>query len=242
MKKIVLAIVAVGAIVLVAGHLAGNLNDEIKRKSDVFAREQVVKLVTDQGSCTGVEITAPSGRVYTLTARHCKILIQDDHVAAITEDGQKHFLKVISIDKNSDLMLLQGVDGYEGVHVAKQNHKYEGIHSMTHGHGKPTYRTDGLLLDEEVVQVLMGFIHDADDQAKCLSTPSASAMESPFGTVCVMDLILTTTTAKIVPGSSGGPILDAAGSLVGIASATDSEGMFSYLVRLSDIKDFLKGR
>jgi len=46
------------------------------------------------------------------------------------------------------------------------------------------------------------------------------------------------STARIIPGSSGGPLLNSANELVGIASATDGE--ISSFVALSDIQHFLK--
>ena len=57
--------------------------------------------------------------------------------------------------------------------------------------------------------------------------------------VCVMDVKLNASNVKVVGGNSGGGLIDDSGNLVGIASAGDEES-FSYWVRLSDIRDFLK--
>lgn len=47
------------------------------------------------------------------------------------------------------------------------------------------------------------------------------------------------TDAEVKGGGSGGPLLDSAGELVGIVRASD--GVYSYAVRLEDIKIFLEG-
>lgn len=52
---------------------------------------------------------------------------------------------------------------------------------------------------------------------------------------------LSVTSAWVVMGSSGGMVVNDAGKLVGIMSAKDINGPFSYMINLSDIKAFTAG-
>lgn len=69
------------------------------------------------------------------------------------------------------------------------------------------------------------------------SLPKNEIVESIFGTFCAVRGLETATTAEIVPGSSGGAIVNASGDIIGIASMTD--GHFGYIVRLLDIQIFI---
>jgi S1-C subfamily serine protease len=55
--------------------------------------------------------------------------------------------------------------------------------------------------------------------------------------MCFLKVVEVATTAKVVPGSSGGMVVDDVGDLIGVVSA--SNGDFGFLVRLQDIKNFL---
>lgn len=48
----------------------------------------------------------------------------------------------------------------------------------------------------------------------------------------------TAITGMIVPGCSGGPVMDSHGDLIGVMSASD--GQLGFIVRLKDIQRFLK--
>lgn len=50
------------------------------------------------------------------------------------------------------------------------------------------------------------------------------------------------TTSFILPGSSGGPLLNSSNELIGIATNIDHWGVFGYFVTLEDVKKFLEGR
>lgn len=50
------------------------------------------------------------------------------------------------------------------------------------------------------------------------------------------------TTAPVLPGSSGGPVFDTEGHLVGIIDRYEDDNLFSYEVSLENIKNFLKNR
>lgn len=243
--KRTLFIIATVAIIFTIGYKevkAGRADYEARslslfRASDLFVRNQVVLLESDQGGCTGVQVIGPSGHVYTLTASHCKPLLIGDKMKAITESGITYLVSLIAEDPSSDLLLLSS-DSPTGVFVANEIFQHQKVHTLTHGHRMPTYRTDGELLDVQKVAVVLFDANESNVQ-QCSNMPKLQLVGVPgLGMYCMMETYQMMATAGIIPGSSGGPLLDASGNLVGIASATN--GSFSAFVTLSDIKTFLK--
>lgn len=207
-------------------------------------KNEVVKIYSKLGSCTGVEVRGfLTGNIYTLTAGHCDALfIGDDHdqnvpVYAQTQDGEVIRIYEILEDPKSDLMLLTSA-GNDSMPVAKKVIYGEHIYTLTHGAGFPAYRTDGELLQK--AQVVVGLFPLNSDLADkwCSSMSKYVKTADILGLpVCALDVQENYATAWIVPGSSGGPMIDDDNHLIGIATATG--GQFSAWVTLEDIQRFL---
>lgn len=213
--------------------------------TEKMVRDAVLLLHSENGSCTGVQVKAPSGHIYTLTAAHCRVLLVDNKVQGRDEDGKEYTLTFIEEDKTSDLMLLSAPNG-RFLRVGKEPKIHDHVHTETHGAGMLTYRTDGEILNEIGVDVPVFQILTEEDLRICTTYPKYIlniGLGILFGIppVCVLHTPERVSTARIVPGSSGGPMLNESNELVGIASATDSKD-FSYWVSVHHIKEFLKGR
>lgn len=181
-------------------------------KSDDYIRHQVVRLYSDEGSCSGEFVRAPSGKTYILTAGHCRLLIHEGVIKVRDEDGRESEQPVLDQDSQSDLMLLSAPNNHPGLDLAQESHRFEDVRSFTHGSNLDTFETRGQIVQER----------DIDGVPEVADAPQ------------------TITTAWIVPGSSGGPVVDPSGDLIGVVSV--SAGPFSGLVRLVDIKRFLARR
>lgn len=224
MKKYV-----IGAVALVVG-IIGTVGLTSKSSSDEAVRDNVVQLTNADGSsCSGIKVTAPSGKHYVLTAGHCFGLaypLPDITANPLTEvfstpvmiiqalsiEGKNvEYLKVLAVDVSYDLMLLESGTN-TGVRIADDSYIRENVHTVTHGAGMPLYRTDG-----EIVTVNW-------------------RAGNPFF------FTKTLVTARILPGSSGGPLLNENNELVGICTHGDGTEFFGYFATLTQIKAFLKGR
>jgi S1-C subfamily serine protease len=239
MKKIKVAIALLLAVVLCTAFRTGY--KKYTKATDSYIRDRVVMLTGNDRLCTGIEILTPSGKKAILTAAHCKALLIDDMVVAKAENGDEYVLSFIAIDPAHDLMLLTSLDD-KYITVAESIYPHEKVHSLTHGRGFSTYRTDGELLDERSLTFPIFEITSDEEMNKCPTTPYEKAVLdiNRMKRFCVVKFTLQATTAMIVPGSSGGPILDENGELVGIVKASD--GDFGYMVPLRSIQHFLRNR
>lgn len=212
--------------------------DLYKRSTDSFIRDQVLKLYDDKAACTGVQVIAPSGKFYVLTAGHCSGLVHNNKVLAEDEEGRKLELNFIEEDPTSDLMLLSSPI-QSGVQIASNAGKHDSVHSITHGKGMPSYRTDGELLATDDITFGLFPIMSRSDFLKCRA-PKYKIKFDGLQPICVVESFQTVSNTQIIPGSSGGPLLNSWGSLVGIASTKGD--FFCTFASLADIKSFLQNR
>jgi len=233
-------------ILLVAVLFLPSPQDFRTKTSEQAIKSSVVRLTTadNKGSCTGEQVKAASGAEYILTAGHCAILANEQgSMKVITEDGREVMRRIIAEDANSDLLLLEAAPNTRAMEIAANIHSSEHLRSFTHGQGLDTYKTEGEYVQEQEVEIPL-FIVTSDNEGKC-NMPKLKMKDMPifFGfmvKVCSLVVKTAITTVPIVPGSSGGPIVNDNGDLTGVASASAPDSFISILVRLQDIQNFLK--
>lgn len=209
-------------------------------RNDKQLREYVYNIHAETGMCTGVQVRAPSGKVYLLTASHCRSLLENGSVLAQDESGKDYEVSLVKEDPASDLLLLTS-PSEKGVSIASSIAAHERLHSMTHGGNWPSHRGDGEYLGQEEVLIVDHQIESPLDLPEC--STSKFSIEKAVSTgifYCCLKVYSTVTTVPIQEGSSGGPLLNDSNQLVGIASATSR--YFSDWVLLEDIKTFLKDK
>lgn len=206
-------------------------------QSDAHIKARSVKLEGNGGECSGEQVRSPSGVDYILTAAHCAPLAQAGSIQVTTEGGRVLRRRVIAEDSASDLLLLEGLPNLQGLSIADKDYASQSVRTFTHGNRLDTYETDGVLIQDKKIKVMLGIIASDAQEAYCSSLPKYKIVDLVFFKACVLDVEETVTTALVVPGSSGGMVVDDTGDLVGVVSAS-GEG-FGFLVKLEDIKAFI---
>lgn len=206
--------------------------------SDAHIQARIVRITSDRGMCSGEQVRAPSGQHYILTAGHCDGLKSSDGSYKITtEDGKVLNRKEIAEDPNSDLLLLEGIPGVEGLDIANYSWQGERVRTFTHGRNLDTYRTEGGFIQVSMIDIPVFPAETDSDKERCAKSPKFRFFEE-YG-ICALHVAEQVSTAFIAPGSSGGAVVDSAGELIGVASASDGTG-FYFFVTLPDIKAFLR--
>lgn len=208
--------------------------------SDQYIKNRVVKLSNNGRQCTGEQVRTSSGTDYILTASHCApIADSKGYMTVTTEFGTTLQRRIVAEDPESDLLILEGLPNLKGLEVSSAYSLYRNqkLRAFTHGHGLDTWLAEGQMIQDSKLEVALYPTPDGDTKLKCASMPKQVVVDSIFESFCAMSIMESVTTLGIVPGSSGGPIVNEDGELVGVASAKDE--YFSYIVRLHDLQKFL---
>lgn len=207
-------------------------------KSESFLRSRVVKLKSSEGSCSGEQIRAPSGADYILTAGHCAVLA--DAQGSITvemENGKEIQRKIIAESGSADLLLLEGIPHMRGIDIASSANPGTEVRTFTHGSGYRTYKTTGELVQQRHIQMLLG-MGECSSKAPKYKTEAIEIFGFQLK-VCTLSVDLMMTTAMVVPGSSGGMVVNSSGDLAGVVSGGGDS--FGGLVLAKDINEFVSG-
>lgn len=195
-------------------------------KSENYLRSRVVQLTGDKkGSCSGVQVHAPSGQDYILSAAHCSILADEQGNVNVRLD-ETRFIKrrIIEVSIKTDLMLLEGMPNLKGLSIASKFKVGQHLRSFTHGGGMDTYKTEGELVEVAEIDIANNLIrNEADEQACSLPKNRVKEYQTIFGPVkiCVIHIKVFLSTTRVIPGSSGGLIANDKGQIIGIVSGGD---------------------
>jgi hypothetical protein len=205
------------------------------KKSDAAIRSAIVRISGGQGMCSGSQIIGPSGEQYILSAGHCAHMAVDGSVDVKDENGNMIKRRVVAESPVYDLLLIEGLPGTPRLEIADSMTPKEVLRVFSHGRDMPTYETSGIAITTLTIQMPAFPIGSMEDLTKCTSMAKFKAE----GPMCLLEEEGVVTTALIVPGSSGAPVLNSAGQVVGVASASNQ--VFGFVVPTAHVREFLMG-
>jgi S1-C subfamily serine protease len=173
-------------------------------------------------------LTGGSGSGFYVQGLTGKLIITNAHVCDGAEvvriipskSGEPFNAVVKSITYDDDLCAISAPDGDK--HPALELAKHEeargnAVYAVGHPVGAPLTVTMGILVSEQQIEI--GY-------PESFCGPSRGEMVPGFlgEMMCVRHMPALQTTARIMPGNSGGPLVNAHGEVVGVDFATDDLG------------------
>lgn len=257
---IVAAIMLVAVTVLKLPEIQGKYY-----RTAVGSKVYMIRDSFESGGGTGFAIKAPSGKSYILTNDHVCGVSSDKKTVLVTGEQGSLRRNIISHDLNSDLCLIEGMPGVEGLDTAGSAPEV-GDHLNVVGHPRlmPTHVSTGEMIGTQDVSILYGYISvlnpetgksEQIDPAKGGMLPEQCTgakysqqdieMNIIFAVLKVKVCIMTVhdaynTAITIHPGNSGSPVVNFWGNVVGVAFAGSSDTNWGMMVPLKDVKAFLK--
>lgn len=232
-----------GLFIAACSFLSGNLHSAyIENKvgsNTVYIRSPVGARI--QGSGTGFEIKAPSGKIYTLTNAHVCGLGKDGIIMV----GEKRYSnrlipkRIIEVYQDNDLCLVEGLQGYEGLTVASGSEVGDLVWAVGYPLGQSMNISSGRIKDYGKLSV----IDPETPKEECkgpnmhMETYNMFFLTAEF---CVVERFAAQTDVPTFPGNSGSPLVNVYGNVEGIIFASDNETHWGSAVPLDYINKLLR--
>lgn len=207
-----------------------------------YVGSKTVMIKKGQSGGSGFFVKAPSGKTYILTNRHVCDLSKDGTLEVVLPNNNRQVTKnIIEVYADHDLCLVESEGSYRGLDLASYLFTGQTIAIMGHPKLHPLTLSKGEYIGDKVIQVLLGYNIPPEE---CQGTVrQAGFIKQLFGnfTMCIGEFYAGQITAYSRGGSSGSPIINFFGNVVGVLFAGNGQDQFeSYIVLLDDVKNFLR--
>ena len=237
------------AAVISAGYLIMNADQLQRDYLRATVGSKVVRIVRldekgdVRGGGTGFLVKAPSGTSYILTNSHvCAMAVAGELIVEMP-GGNLLSRRVVQDSDWTDLCLVEGLPGQEGLELAGSYDVGEMVAAVGHPHLMPLTISKGEIVSHTETTYLSGIIGFGKEEKDCQRKYNKiEDLDTFFGPirVCTVTVKSLQTTIVGLPGNSGSPIVNAYGHLVGVLFAGDNDVHWSMIVPLEDINKFLK--
>lgn len=206
---------------------------------------RVVKLTNAAGNsgATGFVVKGKSGQKYILTNNHVCRLAENNTLTA-EQDGERFPVEVVKSYLWNDLCALKAHRPLGlAVNVASGTLTGETVWVVGHPLLEPNSVTTGEISGTVFIQIVIKMNAKPEE----CTGPTYSLIDLSqttyafFGmtSACVRMLEANASTATILPGNSGSPVVNLWGNVVAVAFAGNESGTRSYFVPLQDVQDFI---
>ena len=211
-----------------------------------------------RGGGTGFQVVGRSGVSYILTNAHVCEVFKKGEVNVELKDGRLLPRKILEISDTTDLCIVEGVPGVEGLKVSTdgvrtgQQLTVVGFPvlqplSLTQGEIVGVSRVEfpyALIVPDDTPQEQIdGSMIPLMKEAQCKAKPKFKvATMQVWGmdmNVCMLSVMAYETTITTFPGNSGSPVVDAWGNVSGVLYAGNNFTNWGLILTVEDVRKFL---
>ena len=248
--KKLLRVTAIAAIILVSVQIA---NRSYKHYIYDFKGSSVVmltgKFIDQKSGGTGFQVTAPSGKQYTMTNYHVCMLADDNKIIkAETVNGATHKLRVLYYSLMHDLCLLEPIKSLRSLSVANSMYKHEEVHIVGHPRLESLTKESGSIVSMKTIRIMIPTLkHHTCKNGREINpfifqNERTRRFQEKYK-YCGEILKAMHTNAISYGGNSGSPVLDDLGNVIGVLFAgTRGIPTSSLVVPLEYIQSFLENK
>lgn len=200
-------------------------------------RETVYRILDleKSGGGTGSNIDI-DGKEYLITNAHVCHEDSGFKIAMNEATGQEHIVSILAVYGESDLCILEGIEGAPTLEIASSSWDLQKIYVLGHP-GLDTLRvSEGYLTSRTILELPYEY---SKERCEAYGGYRTISVGWTIEVVCVIGIDSYTSHAFIRPGSSGSPVVNQLGHIVAFAFAGNFRSGTSYFVSLEAIKETL---
>lgn len=186
---------------------------------------------------TGFHVTNSKGDQYLLTAEHvCRNRENGSTIWAYDAFGNEYPTYIVKPATNRDLCALKSVGNFNSFDLQEILPNFSALYHIGYPSDYPL-----TILPGEIVGVLQGTSTVKSSRDECRGYFSSIITDNNNDlSTCIYEHKMLQTTISVRPGSSGGPILNIFGEVIGMVIQMDS-GSWARAILAEDIKEFIEG-